>query len=56
MSDELTLWSARSASDYQQVARSNPSKLSQAIQAGIPDVIRGQIWQLSAFGPTLLHP
>lgn len=36
--------------DYQHVARSDPTKLSKAIQAGIPDVIRGQIWQLSTCG------
>lgn len=36
-----------SSSDYQAVAKENPLKLSQAIQEGIPDVIRGSMWQLS---------
>ncbi|CED83227.1 related to gyp5-gtpase-activating protein [Phaffia rhodozyma] len=32
--------------DYQAVAKEDPARLSQAIQDGIPDVIRGSMWQL----------
>jgi hypothetical protein len=33
-------------SNYQEIARTQPKKLSQAIQAGIPDALRGMMWQL----------
>ena len=33
--------------DYEAVARAQPQELSQAIQHGIPPVIRGSMWQLS---------
>ncbi|CAG8634556.1 4865_t:CDS:2, partial [Cetraspora pellucida] len=33
-------------SDYETVARSQPSKLSKMIQKGIPQALRGMIWQL----------
>lgn len=33
-------------SDYQEIARTQPQKLSRAIQAGIPDALRGMMWQL----------
>lgn len=32
--------------DYEEVARTRPAELSRAIQQGIPEVIRGSIWQL----------
>ncbi|KAG1766964.1 rab-GTPase-TBC domain-containing protein [Suillus occidentalis] len=35
-------------SDYQGFAASNPQKLAKAIEKGIPDALRGMMWQLMA--------
>jgi len=32
--------------DYQGFASSNPQKLAKAIEKGIPDTLRGMMWQL----------
>jgi hypothetical protein len=32
--------------DYQGFAASNPQKLAKAIEKGIPDALRGMMWQL----------
>ncbi|KAG1816092.1 rab-GTPase-TBC domain-containing protein [Suillus subaureus] len=36
-------------SDYQGFAASNPKKLAKAIEKGIPDALRGMMWQLITF-------
>ena len=44
---DWTFWGAV-VQDYEEAARSNPKALSKAIQRGVPDVIRGSVWQLIA--------
>jgi hypothetical protein len=34
--------------DYQQFASENPEELARAIERGIPDTLRGMMWQLMA--------
>ncbi|KAL1921660.1 uncharacterized protein VTP21DRAFT_10302 [Calcarisporiella thermophila] len=36
-------------SDFKAIAKSQPKRLSEAIQAGIPSTLRGMIWQLFAW-------
>lgn len=33
-------------SDYQTYASQNPERLARAIETGIPDALRGMVWQL----------
>ncbi|OCF45157.1 hypothetical protein I317_00959 [Kwoniella heveanensis CBS 569] len=42
---DWTFWGAV-VQDFEEVARNRPKELSRAIQQGIPQVIRGAIWQL----------
>ncbi|WVQ93745.1 hypothetical protein IAU59_000822 [Kwoniella sp. CBS 9459] len=46
--DEMVDWTFWGAvvQDFEDVARNRPKELSKAIQQGIPQVIRGAIWQL----------
>lgn len=55
--EEVVDWDfwGRVMSDYEEVARTQPRELSKAIQRGIPQSLRGMLWQLMAAAkdPTL---
>lgn len=43
--DKLTHWLSRLL-DYHQFARENSDELARAIESGIPNSLRGMMWQL----------
>ena len=45
LSTYVDFWGAV-VSDYRQFAEDNPEKLAKAIENGIPDTLRGMMWQL----------